>query len=67
MSFAVAAGAARDQRRSARLHIVDLALRDDGGAVTAAEMAERGARRCCRSQHAARAAVVAACSSLDGR
>jgi hypothetical protein len=48
------------------LHIVDLALRDDGGAVTANEIVLRRDALAPLS-HAGRAAVVAACSSLDGR
>ena len=47
------------------LHIVDLALLDDGAAVTAAEIGSRREALAPLS-HAGRAAVVAACSSLDG-
>lgn len=48
------------------LHIVDLALRDDGGSVTASEMTARRDALALLS-HAGRQAVVAACSSVDGR
>lgn len=47
------------------LEIVGLALRDDGGAVTATEIALRRDALAPLS-HAGRAAVVAACSSIDG-
>jgi len=48
------------------LHIVDLALSDDGGAVTANEV-ELRRRALAPLSVAGRAAIVAACSSLDGR
>ena len=48
------------------LHIVDLALRDESGAVTAAEIG-CAVEALAPLSHAGRAAVVAACSSLDGR
>lgn len=47
------------------LHIVDLALRDDGGAVTASEI-DRRRHALGPLSNAGRVAVVAACSSVDG-
>ncbi len=48
------------------IEIVKLALRDDGGAVTASEITSRR-RAMAPLLRAAHAAVVAACSSVDGR
>lgn len=63
-----ASGAAAETAASAlrALTIVDVATRDDGGALSASEAS---ARRAALSPlgRAARSAVVAACSSLDGR
>ena len=44
------------------LAIVDLALEDDGGAVTAARGRGAAGPRCCPWARAARRALVAACS-----
>lgn len=66
MSFASppAAKLAVDGLRA--LEIAELALRDEGGALTAREVAERRAA-VTLLHRAARVAVVAACSSVDGR
>jgi hypothetical protein len=48
------------------VEIVRLALRDDGGALTAAESARRR-EALFPLRHASHVALVAACSSLDGR
>ena len=56
-----------DQRALRCQHIVDWPRRRPGGAVSAAEIDAATRPHCFRSSVAARAAIVAACSSLDGR
>lgn len=66
MSFASAEAARTAVTGLRSKQIVELTLRDEGGALTADEMTRR--RQTMAPLHrAAQAAVVAACSSIDGR
>jgi len=66
MAFASPTAARTTMAGLRALHIIDLALRDDGGAVTANEI-ELRRQALAPLAVAGRTAVVAACSSLDGR